>query len=166
MISGGLYRFLDQVQQLPPEPDEPEAEEELVPEDRSEPYRPQGRLREAHEYRGDELVVSGPAGTGKTRCNLQHVYETLLDYPGARAPLLRKTRESLTQSTLVTLERFVVPPWAPDQQRRARDRDHRIVDLSGGERIEATITARDLPGRFEPEVRMTRFGGLPRTPEI
>ena len=60
-----------------------------------------------------EIVVSGPAGTGKSRACLQRLHADLQRYPGARALMLRKTRVSLTQSALVTFERDVLPAGSP-----------------------------------------------------
>ncbi|RYG48699.1 terminase, partial [bacterium] len=56
-----------------------------------------------------EVVVSGPAGTGKSRAGLEKLFLALQKYAGARALLCRKTRVSLTQSGLVTWEDKVVP---------------------------------------------------------
>lgn len=86
-------------------------------------YQPQGALVEVVNSRAGELVVSGPAGTGKSRACLEKLYRAALDYPGMRALILRKTRESVTQSALVTFETFVLPkdvPWVVNQKRRVR----------------------------------------------
>lgn len=71
-------------------------------------YQPQGQAIVAFASTDPELVLSGPAGTGKTRVNLQKIHRELLRYPGARALILRKTRASLAQSVLVTYERDVL----------------------------------------------------------
>ena len=51
-----------------------------------------------------EMVVSGPAGTGKTLANLLHLLWYGETHPGARMLVVRKTRVSLTESALVTWE--------------------------------------------------------------
>jgi phage terminase large subunit len=57
-----------------------------------------------------ELLLSGPAGTGKSRAILEKLHY-LCDhkFPGMRALIVRKTRESLTESGLVTYEDKVLP---------------------------------------------------------
>ena len=54
--------------------------------------------------RQEEIIISGPAGTGKTRAGLYKLHKAAIKYPGMRSALVRKTRESLTQSALVTYE--------------------------------------------------------------
>lgn len=71
-------------------------------------YTPQGNARAVFESDSSELLLSGPAGTGKTRANLEYIHQQLLKYPGARALIIRKTRHSLSQSVLVTFERDVL----------------------------------------------------------
>lgn len=55
-----------------------------------------------------EMVLSGPAGTGKTLTNLLTLLWYGEKYPGARMLIVRKTRVSLTESALVTWERDVL----------------------------------------------------------
>src|SRR5580692_8196212 len=55
-----------------------------------------------------ECLLSGAAGTGKTLCNLLRVYWTARLFDGARSLIVRKTRESLTETVLVTWERDVL----------------------------------------------------------
>ncbi len=62
----------------------------------------------AYESREPEVLLSGPAGTGKTATWLFKIL-TICDYhPGSRILIVRKTRESLTESVLVTWERDVL----------------------------------------------------------
>lgn len=67
-----------------------------------------GGAQSLMRYRGPEVVISGPAGTGKSRAALTKVHLALLLKPGARALLLRKTAKSLSASTLVTFREKVV----------------------------------------------------------
>ena len=60
-----------------------------------------------------EVLISGPAGTGKTRGALEKIFLCMQKYPCMRALLVRKTRASLTQSALVTLEEKVLPRGHP-----------------------------------------------------
>lgn len=73
------------------------------------PYRPYGAALDLLYYRGTEVLLAGPAGTGKSRACLEKVHACLELYPGARALLVRKTRASLTESGLVTYEDKVLP---------------------------------------------------------
>jgi hypothetical protein len=73
-------------------------------------YDPRGAARELFRCRDPEVLMEGPAGTGKTRAVLEKVNLALLKYPGARALIVRKSRESMTETVLVTLESHVIPP--------------------------------------------------------
>jgi hypothetical protein len=87
------------------------------------PYRPCGSARALMFDRRPEVVLSGPAGTGKSRACLEKLHLCALKYPGTRALIVRKTRESLTESALVTFEEKVLPegsPVARGPQRRLR----------------------------------------------
>lgn len=67
-----------------------------------------GAAKEAYESRDREVLLSGPAGTGKSRAWLEKIHRAMLDYPGARTLIARKTRASLSESTLVTFEEHVL----------------------------------------------------------
>jgi PBSX family phage terminase large subunit len=54
------------------------------------------------------VVLSGPAGTGKSRAALEKLHNLAIRNPGFRAAIVRKTRKSLTNTALVTFERFVM----------------------------------------------------------
>ena len=73
------------------------------------PYRPQGAALDLFHRRDPELLIEGPAGTGKSRAVLEKANLLAWQYPGMRALLVRKTRRSMTESTLVTFEEKVVP---------------------------------------------------------
>jgi PBSX family phage terminase large subunit len=75
-------------------------------------YRPYGAARELFRRRESEIILSGPAGTGKTRGLLEFAHARLEKYPGSRALMVRKTRTSLTSTALVTYEELVLPPGA------------------------------------------------------
>jgi hypothetical protein len=86
-------------------------------------YQPQGNLVRAWSSRQPEVVTSGPAGTGKSRLWLERLDYQARKYPGMRGLIVRKTRASLTESALVTMERDVLPsgdPMATAQLRRVR----------------------------------------------
>lgn len=70
-------------------------------------YEPRGGALELMLARDDTLLVSGPAGTGKTVAALMKIHTTSLMVPGTVTLLLRQTAASLGASTLRTYERFV-----------------------------------------------------------
>jgi len=59
------------------------------------------------------VVLCGPAGTGKSRTWLEKVHLLCEKYPGCRALIVRKTRESLSEAALFTLETMVLPEGHP-----------------------------------------------------
>jgi len=75
-----------------------------------ETYIPYGRISELFTCRAPEIMLEGPAGTGKSRGNLEYLNYLAMSYPGARLLMVRKTRRSLTESGMVTLEQKVLHP--------------------------------------------------------
>ncbi|MEA2081069.1 MAG: phage terminase large subunit [Pseudomonadota bacterium] len=71
-------------------------------------YTPRGACKELFSERGAEVLVSGPAGTGKSRACLEKLHAVALANPGMRGLIVRKTATSLTSSALVTWKQFVV----------------------------------------------------------
>lgn len=71
-------------------------------------YKPRGGCKEAFECRDEEVLVSGPAGTGKSRACLEKIHMVCLLTPNVRALILRKTLRSLGSTALVTWRNFVV----------------------------------------------------------
>lgn len=79
-------------------------------------YQPLGAALELLYDRGPEVVLSGPAGTGKSRACLEKLHICAIKYPGMRALIVRKTRESLSEAALVTYEDKVLPEGSPIAQ--------------------------------------------------
>ena len=73
-------------------------------------YRPYGACKEVIENRNPEILVEGPAGTGKSRAILEKLQLAALKYPGSRFLMVRKTRVSLNTSGRVTFENKVKLP--------------------------------------------------------
>lgn len=71
-------------------------------------YSPRGGCKEVMEAREPEVLISGPAGTGKSRACLEKIYLVCLQTPNTRALILRKTLASLGSSALVTWRNYVV----------------------------------------------------------
>lgn len=108
------------------------------------PYRPYGAAEQVLYCKAPEVVLSGPAGTGKSRANLEKLHLCAEKYPGMRALILRKTRESLSESALVTFEDKVVPAGhaiLTNVQRRFRQ-SYRYANGS-----EIIVCGLDKPGK-------------------
>lgn len=105
------------------EPEDEGEEDEGFPHNftaENRPYTARGAALALWRCRDDEILIEGPAGTGKTRAILEKVHFCMLKYPGARALLVRKTRESLNETVLVTLEEKVLPAGSPALRGPAR----------------------------------------------
>src|SRR4051812_42143326 len=63
--------------------------------------------------RDSEVLIEGPAGTGKSIAAMQKMHVAALKYPGMRGLVVRQTRESLTESVLVTYETKILPEHSP-----------------------------------------------------
>jgi PBSX family phage terminase large subunit len=73
-------------------------------------FRPRGAARDIFANRADELLIAGPAGTGKSRACLEKLHLAALNHPGMRGLIFRKTQRSLTSSALVTFRERVLHP--------------------------------------------------------
>jgi phage terminase large subunit len=71
-------------------------------------YEPRGAARRIISCRADEVLISGPAGTGKSTGVLHKIHMAMMKYPGAKALLLRKTLVSLSSTTLETWRKQVI----------------------------------------------------------
>ena len=109
------------------------------------PFRPLGAAEKLLYSHHREVLLAGPAGTGKTRAALEKLFICMCNYPGMRALLVRKTRLSLTQSALVTWETKVVP--AGHSMLRGPGRGHRThYTLSNGSQL--VLGSMDNPDRM------------------
>lgn len=77
------------------------------------PFQPRGGALEVFMATEPELLVEGPAGTGKSRAILERLHWFCTEYPRCRVLITRATRASMTESVLVTLEDKVLPPDHP-----------------------------------------------------
>lgn len=79
-----------------------------MPEERPEHrYRPYGSALELFKCRTPEVLLSGPAGTGKSRAMMEKMHAMMLQTPHARGLIVRKTATSLTSTALVTWREHV-----------------------------------------------------------
>ena len=71
-------------------------------------FEPRGACRDAFLSRASEVLVSGPAGTGKSRALLEKIHFMAMANPNSRYLLVRKTQASLQSTGLVTWRKFVI----------------------------------------------------------
>lgn len=93
-------------------------------------YEPFGAARELFFARDPEVVLDGPAGTGKSRGLLEKLNALALKYAGMRGLIVRKTRASLTDTTLVTWEDHVRPACDTENQQRNVRRSYKYPNGS------------------------------------
>lgn len=72
-------------------------------------YEPRGAARRLFSTRDSEVLMDGPAGTGKSLACLYRLHFACLKHPKIRCLIVRKTQKSLTNTTLSTFEETVVP---------------------------------------------------------
>ena len=70
-------------------------------------YRPRGSARQVMEAREPEVLVSGPAGTGKSTACLWKLLIYALNNPGFKGLIIRKTQVSIAGSAAATWEEEV-----------------------------------------------------------
>ena len=72
------------------------------------PFKPHSWQIEPWKYTGPTMLLTGSAGGGKSRLAAEKVHGFLQRYPGAMGVMLRKSRESMTNSTVLFMERTVI----------------------------------------------------------
>lgn len=70
-------------------------------------YAPAGSAMDLFRCKTPEVLLSGAAGTGKSRACLEKLHAMCLRYPGMRGLIMRKTAVSLTSTALVTWREIV-----------------------------------------------------------
>jgi len=91
---------------------------------RVEYYRPRGAFRDLWTATEPELLLDGPAGTGKTRGALERIVHLCDTTKGLRWGIFRKTRTALNETVLETLENKILAPIGHPML-SARNRAHR-----------------------------------------
>lgn len=109
----------------------------------SKPYGPMGGALKLFYAKDDEVLMDGPAGTGKSRAILEKIHAMLLKYEGARGLIVRKTRKSMTESVLVTFEEKVLPTASPIRTGPSRPMRHSYKYPNGSELVVGGMDASD-----------------------
>lgn len=108
-------------------------------------YHPYGAAKDLFHERADEVLLAGPAGTGKSLAALHKEHLAMSKYAGAKAFMARKTRTSMTNSCIETFERHVLKP--PDKVKfHGQDQQYNypngsmiaVIGLDDPERIKST----------------------------
>ena len=78
-----------------------------------EGYTPYGDIRRFFTCKDREVIMAGPAETGKTYGALMKLHIIACKYPKAQLAIVRKTRRSMDSSVLETFRRRVLGDGAP-----------------------------------------------------
>lgn len=81
----------------------------IVVEDLVHAFKPRGAALELFNHRDREILMAGPAGTGKSRACLEKLNAVAMRYPGMRGLIVRKTQQSLSSTALDTWRKAVLP---------------------------------------------------------
>jgi phage terminase large subunit len=73
-------------------------------------YHPRGASKELFHRRDPEILLAGPARTGKSYSALHKLHLVLSKYPGTKGFMARKTRTSMTNSCLMMYMQDVLKP--------------------------------------------------------
>lgn len=73
-------------------------------------FTPYGAARDLFADRSPEVLITGAAGTGKSRASLEKLHLLASKHPKSRHLMVRNTRDSLTQSAMVTYGQKVLHP--------------------------------------------------------
>lgn len=99
-------------------------------------YEPHGSAKELHEDNtSSEVLISGPAGTGKSRACLEKLHECALKYKNMRALIVRKTRASLSETALKTFEQDVLGRDHPMLQHQLQRQNRQRYNYPNGSEI-------------------------------
>ena len=71
-------------------------------------FRVRGACKSAFLSRSSEVLVSGPAGTGKSRAILEKIHLMAMMNPNSRYLIVRKTHASMANSAMVTWQKEVI----------------------------------------------------------
>lgn len=115
-------------------------------------FEPRGAARELFHRKDAEILLDGPAGTGKSLAALFRLHLAALKHPGIRCLIVRKTAVSLGSTTLVTYEHKVAAEaiahgtvrWFGGSQREAaayRYSNKSVIVVGGLDRPEKIMSS-------------------------
>ena len=96
----------------------------------------------------DEVLVEGPAGTGKTRGLLERAVYLAEKFPNSRQLFVRQTLKSLRQSVLVTFEDEVLFPGHPLFGTSKASKETRTVYKHRHNGAEIVLGGMDTPDKY------------------
>lgn len=96
-------------------------------------YVPYGGCEDVLYAKEPEVLIAGPAGTGKSMACLYKLFTIADGIPGCRCLICRKTRASCTESALVTWEYNVLPEFHPALRGASRLTRHSYTFPNGSE---------------------------------
>ncbi len=114
-------------------------------------YRPIGAARQLFREKGPEVMLSGPAGTGKTRAGLEVLHARCCHYPDSRHLLVRKTRASLTSTALITYNQNVLPDGGAEVSYNGARYPNGSVIVFGGLDKSSKIMSSEYDSIYIPE---------------
>lgn len=79
-------------------------------------YEPHGAAAEFWRCKDQEVVISGPAETGKTLVCLHKLDTMAWKYPGLQGAIVRRTYQSMPGSVLQTFDKKVLGAWDPHKK--------------------------------------------------
>jgi len=96
-------------------------------------YKPHGNHKTLWSCRDKELLLEGPAGTGKTRALLEKNYLQALKYPNTKILWVRDVKASLNTTVLPLFETSVAPhvPWTMGADPKSRT----VYNIPNGSQI-------------------------------
>jgi PBSX family phage terminase large subunit len=112
---------------------------------RRRPYEPLGAAKELFYCQSTEVLIEGPAGTGKSRAVLEKMHLCANKYAGMRGLIVRKTRASCTQSILSLFEQHVVEENSPILKGASRETRTHYTYPNGSELV---VCGMDNPDRI------------------
>lgn len=108
-------------------------------------YHPHGCVKDLFTDKSEEILVAGPAGTGKSLGILQKCHLMLSKYPGSKGFMSRKTRTSMTNSCIATFNERVIKPMdkvhfhgANQVYNYPNGSEFAVIGLDDPERIKST----------------------------
>jgi PBSX family phage terminase large subunit len=93
-----------------------------------------------------EIILSGPAGTGKTQADLAYIHYQLLRFPNSRSLFLRENMDDLRESTLTTWEEDILGPEGMEFFGSVDRQNRKIYQYPNGSRV--VLGGLNNPGKW------------------